>query len=354
MPNKTLRLRGLPHPRLSPLGLYQLFRYCSNPRTRTREDVYLSSRGRTGNRKMPRDMLHQCLQMRFAVHRIHARIARPTRLQDRHTCTKWCWDLQGTAVKRVQAAAPELIEGLVRHFAAQRAEKMVLHRLRTPGTHWYHLFRRQANLHVVVIILRRRRRRSRFGSCNHRSRGGLVPSSSICRSGRRGGRFGGFASVMLSRTSCGLLPLLLPGGMAVALARNAFHRLALLALGAVPLLVTLLSTNETLVIIVPTAPPCINPSDLGSLACVLFVSSMPWSLVSAAGTVVESRRFAVCRRAASWASITAWSGRCSSMMLNNALEPSTTMLNLISLSTLRRSSGGSIFCLLYTSPSPRD
>ena len=61
------------------------FRYCRNPRTRIHEDFYLSSRGRTGNRKTSRDLLRQRLQMRFGVHRIHARIARPVRLQDRDT-----------------------------------------------------------------------------------------------------------------------------------------------------------------------------------------------------------------------------------------------------------------------------
>ena len=50
---------------------------------------------------------------------------------------------------------------------------------------------------------------------------------------------------MLSGTACGLLLLLLLllWGMALALAMNAFPRLTLLALGAVPLLVTLLATK---------------------------------------------------------------------------------------------------------------
>ena len=46
---------------------------------------------------------------------------------------------------------------------------------------------------------------------------------------------------MLSGTACGLLLLL--GSVAVALYMNAFPRLALLVLGAVPFLVTLLATN---------------------------------------------------------------------------------------------------------------
>ena len=44
-----------------------------------------------------------------------------------------------------------------------------------------------------------------------------------------------------------LLLLLLLGGLAVALAMNTFPRLALLALTAVPLLVTLIAADKTLV-----------------------------------------------------------------------------------------------------------
>ena len=49
---------------------------------------------------------------------------------------------------------------------------------------------------------------------------------------------------MLSGAACWLLLLLLlVGGLAVTLAMNAFRRLVLLALGAVPSLVFLLATN---------------------------------------------------------------------------------------------------------------
>ena len=84
---------------------------------------------------------------------------------------------------------------------------------------------------------------------------------------------------MLSGTACGLLLLLLLllGGLAVALAMNTFPRLALLALGAVPVLVTLLATNETLVF-VPTVPLCFHPSGRGTLASVVFVSSVALKL----------------------------------------------------------------------------
>ena len=82
---------------------------------------------------------------------------------------------------------------------------------------------------------------------------------------------------MLCGTACGLLLLLLLmlllGVLAVALAMDAFPRLALLALGSVPLLVTLLATNETLLVLVPTGPLCFQPSGLGTLASVGFVSS---------------------------------------------------------------------------------
>ena len=71
-----------------------------------------------------------------------------------------------------------------------------------------------------------------------------------------------------------LLTLMLLGVLAVALAMNAFPHLALLALGAVPLLVTLLATNKTLVVVVPTVPLCFHPSGLGTLASVGFDSSI--------------------------------------------------------------------------------
>ena len=71
-----------------------------------------------------------------------------------------------------------------------------------------------------------------------------------------------------------LLLLLLLWVQAVALAMNAFPRLALLALGAVSLTVTLLATNKTLVVLVPTVPLCFHLSGLGALASAGFVSSI--------------------------------------------------------------------------------
>ena len=82
---------------------------------------------------------------------------------------------------------------------------------------------------------------------------------------------------MLSVTACGLLlllMLLLLGVLAVALAMNAFPRLTLLALGAVPLRVTLLATNKTLVVLVRTVPLYFHPSGLDTPASVGFVSSI--------------------------------------------------------------------------------
>ena len=72
---------------------------------------------------------------------------------------------------------------------------------------------------------------------------------------------------MLNGTVCG--PLLLYGGLAVALAMDAFSRLTLLALGAVSRLVSLVSllaTYKTFVFVVPTIPPCFHTSSLGILA----------------------------------------------------------------------------------------
>ena len=79
---------------------------------------------------------------------------------------------------------------------------------------------------------------------------------------------------MLTGTACGLLLLLLIQGLAVAPAMNAFPRLALLALGAVPLFVTLLALNETLVIL----SFCVLSSGLGTLACVVLASSIAQQL----------------------------------------------------------------------------
>ena len=106
-----------------------------------------------------------------------------------------------------------------------------------------------------------------------------MPTNSNPRGGRRRDHPGGFALGMLRGTARGsllllLLMLLLLGVLAVAVAMNAFSRLALLALGGVSLLVTLLATNKTLVILIPTVPLCFHSSGLGNLASVVFVSSL--------------------------------------------------------------------------------
>ena len=69
---------------------------------------------------------------------------------------------------------------------------------------------------------------------------------------------------MLSGTAWGLL--LLYRGLAVDLAMDTFPRLVQLALGAVPLLVSLLATYKTLVIVVPTTPVWFHTSGLDILA----------------------------------------------------------------------------------------
>ena len=76
---------------------------------------------------------------------------------------------------------------------------------------------------------------------------------------------------MLSGAACGLLLLL--GGLAVALAMNAFPRLTLLVLRAVPLLVALFATYKTLVVVVSNVPLCFNTCGLGTLACAVLFSS---------------------------------------------------------------------------------
>ena len=70
-----------------------------------------------------------------------------------------------------------------------------------------------------------------------------------------------------------MLLLLLLGSLALSLAINAFPRLALLALGTVPLLVTLHASPKTLIVTLRTVLLCFHPSHLGTLGCVVFVSS---------------------------------------------------------------------------------
>ena len=159
------------------------------------------------------------------------------------------------------AVVPELIEALVRHFAAQRSEKHGVAPSRCARINWRHLLPRHANVHVVVILLRRRRRRSWFGSRNHRFEAVSYPLAPGVRV-----------------ADAGAIP--------VALIRyaerdrlwiadvHAFPRHIFLALRVAPLLVALLATNETLVVLVPTVPLCFHPSGLGTLDFVGFVSSI--------------------------------------------------------------------------------
>ena len=114
-------------------------------------------------------------------------------------------------------------------------------------------FPRHANVHAVVVILGGRFKRSKFRFRNHHFLGGLVPTS--VRGGRRRGHPSCIAPGMLRGTVCGLL--LLHAGLAVALAMDAFPRLILLALGAVPMLVTLLATYKALRVAVGRVPLCL-------------------------------------------------------------------------------------------------
>ena len=148
------------------------------------------------------------------------------------------------------------------HSVAQCFGKLVLNCLGEPVIHWRHLLPRDANVHVVFVILCIRFRRSGFGLRNPIFRGGLVPTSS--RGGRRRDHPSCLAPGMLIGTVCGLL--LQCGGLAVAPVMDAFPRLTLLALGAVPLLVSLLATYETFVVVVPTISLCFDTSSLGVLA----------------------------------------------------------------------------------------
>ena len=69
---------------------------------------------------------------------------------------------------------------------------------------------------------------------------------------------------MVIASACGLM--LLYWSLTVGLVKGPFHSLTLLALGAVPLLMSLPAKYLTLVVVVPTIPPCFNTISLGVLA----------------------------------------------------------------------------------------
>ena len=122
----------------------------------------------------------------------------------------------------------------------------------------------------------------------------------------------------LSGTACGLLLLLRLGDLAVALAMNALPRLALLALEAVSLLVTMLATSKTLAVLVPTVPLCFHPSGLGTLASVVFVISITVRL--GPRSTHRSRVTPRCRLPV-----------CSIVGLNHCLVPSLLVYNVVQL-----------------------
>ena len=90
--------------------------------------------------------------------------------------------------------------------------------------------------------------------------------------------------------ACGLL--LLHGGLAVALAMDAFFHLTLLAVGAVPLLVTLLASRKALLVVVPAVPLSFHTSSLDSRESSPS-AALPCYVIPAAAIDLASRRFAV-------------------------------------------------------------
>ena len=121
---------------------------------------------------------------------------------------------------------------------------MLLHRFGKIDNHWSHLLPRHANVHVVITVLHTRFGHIRFGHRYHRLRGHLVPT--ISRDGRSRGHLGYLSLCLLNGAACGLLLLLLlllPGGLAVDLAMDAFPHLTLLAFVEVPLLVHFRATH---------------------------------------------------------------------------------------------------------------
>ena len=106
--------------------------------------------------------------------------------------------------------------------------------------------------------------------------------------------------------------------LAVALAMNALPRLTPLAFEAVPLLVTMLATNKTLAVLVPTVPLCFHPSGLGTLASVVFVISITVRL--GPRSTHRSRVTPRCRLPV-----------CSIVGLNHCLVPSLLVYNVVQL-----------------------
>ena len=191
----------------------------------------------------------------------------------------------------------------------------MLHRLSGPVIYWRHFLPRQENVHVVVTLLRRRFRRSRFDLRNHRLIDGIVPTSS--RGGRRTGHPGGLTLGALSETTCGLL-LLLPGTLAAASGHGRLSPPYPFGFGRSPTAYALACHRQK--------TPCRTDG------FALFSHRQPWhSRVSGARqqhfTTAWSPPqpptwrhavFAVCRRAASLASTTAWSRCCLAIMLNTS------------------------------------
>ena len=122
---------------------------------------------------------------------------------------------------------------------------------------------------------------------------------------------------MLSGTVCGLL-LLLYAGLAVALAMDAFPRLTCWFWGQSHCLCPCLPHTKHSLLSYRRFRPAFTPAALVFSRESCSSAALPYGLVPAAAIDLASRRFAVCRRSAPLASITAWSRCCLAIMLNNA------------------------------------
>ena len=120
---------------------------------------------------------------------------------------------------------------------------------------------------------------------------------------------------MLSGTACGLL--LLPGSLAVTPAIDVRLRLALLTLEAFPLLVALLPYTKHSLISYRRLRSTFTPAALALSRECARQQHFPAVWSPKAANHLAPRRFAVCRRAASVAAITAWSFWCFATMLNS-------------------------------------
>ena len=120
---------------------------------------------------------------------------------------------------------------------------------------------------------------------------------------------------MPSGTVCGLL--LLYRVLAVALAMDAFPRLTLLAWRQSHCLCPCLPHTKHSLLSYQRFRSAFTPATLALSRESCSSAALPCGLVPATATNLAPRHFAVCRRPASLASITAWFHCCLALMLNN-------------------------------------